>query len=105
MKRLFLLLILCTTLAHAERWVEVGPLVYVNIDYTVDTQNSNIRIYVAKNLDYHTISIIAIDCKLNLFSIYESYYMSNNKWNRVPQSTPVTWHQGTKDQVYSLICR
>ncbi len=100
------LLLVCNT-AYAERWVEVSPLSYVNIDYTVDTKNPSIRIYVTKNLEYHSISVVAIDCKLNLFAVYESYYLdqTKNKWWAVPKETLGTWHYSSKDRIHNLICR
>jgi hypothetical protein len=107
MKKLLLTLLLVCSTAYAERWVAVSPSWHININYTVDARNSNIRIYTTKNLEYHSVSVVAIDCKLKLFAVYESYYLdtSKNKWWAVPKETLGTWHPTSTDQIYNLICR
>jgi hypothetical protein len=105
MKTFLLALLLVCNTAYAERWVQAGPLHYVDIDYMLDPKNSNIRIYNTKDLNYNLRSVVAIDCKLNLFAVYESYYFSNNKWYSAPKETLGTWHPSSRDFIHNLICR
>ena len=110
MKRLLtILLLLYATTVSAERWVQVSPYSEIDIDYSVSATDPNIRIYKSRATDVKIRSVMAMDCKLHLFSIQQSFYFSNNRWYEVPRETLGTWYRNiedtSRDHPFNLICR